>query len=64
MRLAMIKNLCFAALLALLVGSPLAAADDEAKPKEPAIPEAKTWVTKHKITIDRKSTRLNSSHRT
>ena len=51
MRLAMIKNLCFAALLALLVGSPLAAADDEAKPKEPAIPEAKTWVTKHKITI-------------
>jgi carboxypeptidase C (cathepsin A) len=55
MRLAMSKYFLFVALLAL---QPLAIAEDApaktpepAKPSEPAIPEPKTWVTKHKITI-------------
>ena len=48
----MTKHLPFAALLALLSLHPLSAADETpAKPKEPAVPEAKTWVTKHTITI-------------
>ncbi|MFP5247200.1 MAG: S10 family serine carboxypeptidase-like protein [Thermoanaerobaculia bacterium] len=37
-------------LAALLFSQSLVFAE-EAKPKEPAIPEAKTWVTKHRITI-------------
>jgi len=57
----MTKNLHFAALLVLLSLPPLAAAQDApakpadpaspAKPAEPPVPEAKTWVTKHRITM-------------
>lgn len=48
----MIRNLSRLALLALLSIPPLATAQDApAKPPEPAVPEAKTWVTKHRITV-------------
>ncbi len=48
----MTRNLLCAALFALLSLQPLAAAEEApAKPPEPAVPEAKTWVTKHRITI-------------
>ena len=56
----MTKHVRFAALLALLALPPVAVAQEapakETPPKEkasePAVPEAKTWVTKHRITID------------
>ena len=50
----MVTNLRCAALLALLFLQPLAAAQEAAaKPAAapPALPEAKTWVTKHRITL-------------
>src|SRR5436189_287177 len=58
----MTKHVRFAALLALLSVPLLAAAQEvpaketpaketPAKPSEPPVPEAKTWVTKHRITI-------------
>jgi carboxypeptidase C (cathepsin A) len=55
MRFAMIKHLFFVALFALqplaIAEEPPAKTPEPAKPSEPAIPEPKTWVTKHKITI-------------
>ncbi len=49
---AMTRHIRLAALLVLVSAQLLATAEEPpAKPKEPPVPEAKTWVTKHKITL-------------